>query len=221
MKSAVHLSATTTAVRRQRPYSPPPTTTIITTSTSTTDKAIITSSTVKTTLPPSLPPIATSSTTTKTSQLNSSTSPGSPRAYTRRSCYHHHFDHNKYTTRSPDYNLHYPTATITKPSVSLTLVVTSNQISTKHCPLSRQMWQTGYVADRRPELRNQGVTYMYDEERRGRRKRGSAWAAPMLACIAPIRSKSRSTAEPGRERRDEEVDLFDILEERPDLVTII
>src|SRR6218665_1886324 len=42
----------------------------------------------------------------------------------------------------------------------------------------------------------------------------SAWAAP-------IRSKSRSTAEPGRERRDEEVDLFDTLEERPDLVSIL
>src|SRR6218665_475198 len=49
----------------------------------------------------------------------------------------------------------------------------------------------------------------------------SAWAAPMSACIAPICSKSRSTAEPGRERRDEEVDLFDTLEERPDLVSIL
>src|SRR6218665_873981 len=49
----------------------------------------------------------------------------------------------------------------------------------------------------------------------------SAWAALMSACIAPIRSKSRSTAEPGRERRDEEVDLFDTLEERPDLVSIL
>src|SRR6218665_2385296 len=60
----------------------------------------------------------------------------------------------------------------------------------------------------------------------------SAWAAPMLACIiamysllsaciAPIRSKNRSTAEPGRERRDEEVDLFDTLEARPDLVSIL
>src|SRR6218665_68046 len=42
----------------------------------------------------------------------------------------------------------------------------------------------------------------------------SAWAAPMSACIAPIRSKSRSTAEPGRERRDEALDLFDTLEEQ-------
>src|SRR6218665_3581601 len=49
----------------------------------------------------------------------------------------------------------------------------------------------------------------------------SAWAAPMFSWIAPIRSKSRSTAEPGRERRDEEVDLFDTLEERPDLVSIL
>src|SRR6218665_3877651 len=49
----------------------------------------------------------------------------------------------------------------------------------------------------------------------------SAWAAPMSACIAPIRSKSKSTAEPGRERRDEEVDQFDTLEERPDLVSIL
>src|SRR6218665_2679590 len=49
----------------------------------------------------------------------------------------------------------------------------------------------------------------------------SAWAAPLSACIAPVSSKSKPTAEPGRERRDEEVDQFDPLEERPDLVPIL
>src|SRR6218665_2212642 len=52
-----------------------------------------------------------------------------------------------------------------------------------------------------------------------------ALTAPMFPCrsawIAPMRSKSRSTAEPGRERRDEALDLFDTLEERPDLVSIL
>src|SRR6218665_951272 len=46
----------------------------------------------------------------------------------------------------------------------------------------------------------------------------SAWRAPKFS----IRSRIKSTAEPGRERRDEEVDLhvYDTLEERPDLVSM-
>ena len=35
-----------------------------------------------------------------------------------------------------------------------------------------------------------------------------------------MRSKIKSTAEPGRERRDEGLDLSHTLEERPDLVSI-
>ena len=41
-----------------------------------------------------------------------------------------------------------------------------------------------------------------------------------FACTAPVRSKINSTAEPGREMRDEEADLSDTLEERPDSVSI-
>src|SRR6218665_678723 len=44
--------------------------------------------------------------------------------------------------------------------------------------------------------------------------------APMFSCTAPIRSKIKSTAEPGRDMRDEGVDLSDTLEERSDLVSI-